>query len=331
MKIVRITFLSCLAAVWIVACGQNTAEPPSPDPVDSWYDDIDNYHHSPFVLAVWKVLGKNPLKATKGELARVTRLPRIWRGPFIPQRGIDLLAACVNLVELEIAFITVSNEQLAVLGGLTKLESLKLLQNGISDLSPLAGLVNLWHLDLTGNEIEDLSPLAGLVNLRHLDLSGNQIEDLSPLAGLVQLQYLYLSSNEIEDLSPLAGLVDLPHLNLSSNQIEDLSPLAGLINLQRLNLSSNQIEDLSPLAGLVNLRHLHLSSNQIDDLSPLAGLVQLETLNLTNNKIVDIQPLLDNVGIGAGDSIHLQRNKLSDISRNQHVPALEARGVIVVR
>ena len=35
MKIVRITLLGCLAAVWIVACGQDTAEPPSPDPVDS--------------------------------------------------------------------------------------------------------------------------------------------------------------------------------------------------------------------------------------------------------------------------------------------------------
>ena len=293
MKIVRITFLSCLAAVWIVACGQdtaeppNTAEPPSPDPVDSWYneDDIDNYHHWPFVVAVWKVLGKNPLKATKAELARVTRLPRIRRGGFIPQRGIDLLAACVNLVELDIAFIRVSNEQLAVLGGLTKLESLTLLGDSISDLSPLAGLVNLRHLDLTGNQIEDLSPLAGLVNLWHLDLTVNQIEDLSPLAGLVNLSYLDLSSNQIEDLSPLAGLVNLSNLDLFYNQIEDLSPLVGLVGLGRLDLE--------------------------------------------NNKIVDIQPLLDNVGIGAGDSIDLESNKLSDISRNQHVPALEARGVIV--
>ena len=223
MKIVRITFLSCLAAVWIVACGQDTAEPPSPDPVDSWYneDDIDNYHHSAAVVAVWKALGRNPFKATKAELATVTRLPRMRITGFISQRGIDLLAACVNLVELEIAFISVSNEHLAVVGGLTKLESLKLLGNSISDLSPLAGLVNLWHLDL--------------------------------------------------------------------------------------------------------------SSNQIEDLSPLVGLVQLGRLDLENNKIVDIQPLLDNVGIGAGDWIRLRSNKLSDISRNQHVPALEARGVIVWR
>ena len=79
---------------------------------------------------------------------------------------------------------------------------------------------------------------------------------------------------------------------------------------------------------MVNLQHLNLSGNDIDDLTPIVGLVQLEILNLNRNKIVDIQPLLDNIGIGAGDEIQLKANKLSDISRNQHVPALEARGVI---
>ena len=74
MKIVRITFLSCLAAVWIVACGQdtaeppNTAEPPSPDPVDSWYneDDIDNYHHSAVCSGSVEGTGEKSLKGHKG-------------------------------------------------------------------------------------------------------------------------------------------------------------------------------------------------------------------------------------------------------------------------
>ena len=113
------------------------------------------------------------------------------------------------------------------------------------------------------------------------------------------------------------------------SQIDDLSPLAGLVRLQHLHLPHNQIADLSPLAGLVQLPYLYLSSNQIEDLSPLVGLVQLKRLYLEDNKIVDIQPLLDNVGLRVGDKIWLQGNNLSDISRNQHVPALEARGVRV--
>ena len=102
-----------------------------------------------------------------------------------------------------------------------------------------------------------------------------------------------------------------------------------MVNLQTLHLPHNQIAALSPLAGLVQLPRLHLASNRIDDLSPLVGLIQLGRLNLKNNKIVDIQPLLDNVRLRVGDKIELQGNKLSDISRNQHIPALEARGVIV--
>ena len=261
MKIVRIALLGCLAAVWIVACGQDTANPPSPDPNEEEGGD----HPRSIDIELYKVLGKNPMNATKAELARVTHL-QLVPGPhyrFIEQYEADLLAACVNLVKLEIESMDVSNEHLVALAGLTKLESLNLLGNHITDLRPLAGLVNLWNLDLSHNQISDLSPLAGLVNLLYLDLS------------------------------------------------------------------HNQISDLSPLAGLVNLRDLDLSGNEISDLSPLAGLVQLERLDLEDNKIVDIQPLLDNIGIGAGDLIILKKNQLSDISRNQHIPALEARGVVV--
>ena len=311
MKIVRITLLGCLAAVWIVACGQDTAEPPSPDPVDSWYneDDIDNYHHWPFVVAVWKALGKNPFKATKAELATVTRLPQIHLLGFISQSGIDLLAACVNLVELEIVGAYLSNEQLAALSGLTKLESLNLYENRITDLSPIARLTNLRTLDISANRITDLRlrPVIELPNLTALSAGDIGLTDLSPLVGLVNLQILELARNDIADLSPLVGLVNLQVLDLARNDIADLSPLAGLVNLQYLDLWRNQIEDLSPLAGLVRLQDLDLSGNQIEDLSPL----------------------LDNVGIGAGDKIDLRANQLSDISRNQHVPALEARGVIV--
>ena len=320
MKIVRITFLSCLAAVWIVACGQdtaeppNTAEPPSPDPVDSWYNEEDSDESAPVEAVLWQVLGKHPSDATKAELATVTHLPQVapWRGfsgGVMLQHELDLLAACVNLVELEIVAMSLSNEQLRVLGSLTKLESLKLSGNRISDLSPIARLTNLESLNLHENRISDLSPIARLTNLRTLDISANPIADLR--------------------LRPVIELPNLTALSASDIGLTDLRPLAGLVNLEHLVLWSNQIDDLSPLAGLVNLEHLELWGNQIDDLSPLVGLVQLERLDLRNNKIVDIQPLLDNIGIGAGDKIELQRNRLSDISRDQHVPALEARGVIV--
>ena len=316
MKTVRIILLGCLAAVWIVACGQDTAEPPSPDPVDSLNNEGegDIVEHAPVEVAVWKVLGKHPSDATKDELATVTHLPQVapWTGfsdGSIEQYELDLLAACVNLVELDIMAMQISDDHLAALASLTKLESLK----------------------LYGNRITDLSPIARLTNLRTLDISANPIADLRlrPVVELPNLTALSASDIGMTDLRPLAGLVNLKHLELWGNDIDDISPIAGLVNLQHLHFSTGAIDDLTPLAGLVNLQHLNLSRNAIDDLTPIVGLVQLETLNLNNNKIVDIQPLLDNIGIGAGDEIQLKANKLSDISRNQHIPALEARGVIV--
>lgn len=239
MKSVRITLLVCLAVVWLVGCGQDTVEPPSPDS----NEEVGRYYPRSIDIELRKVLGKNPMNATKAELARVTHLHLVPESyyPFIEQYEVDLLAACVNLVKLEIETMGVSNEHLAALGGLTKLES----------------------------------------------------------------------------------------LNLLGNRINDLRPLAGLVQLERLDLSLNKISDLSPLAGLVQLQHLGLSINEISDLRPLVGLVQLQYLHLEGNKIVDIQPLLDNMGIGAGDLIILRGNQLNDISRNQHIPALEARDVIV--
>ncbi len=315
MKIFRITLLGWLAAVWIVACGQDSAEPPSLAPVDSLNneDDTDD-EFAPVVVAIWKVLGKNPFKATKAEFATVTHLPRVspstgFSAGFLVQEELDLLAACVNLVELEIVALSLSNEQLAVLAGLTKLESLK----------------------LRGNRITDLSPIASLTNLRTLDISSNPIADLRlrPVIELPNLIALNVSDIGMTDLRPIAEMVNLQHLELWGSDIDDIRPIAGLVNLQYLHFSTGDIDDLTPFAGLVNLQHLNLYRNDIDDLSPIVGLVQLETLNLNNNEIVDIQPLLDNIGIGAGDEIQLKANKLSEISRNRHVPVLEARGVIV--
>ena len=251
MKTVRIILLGCLAAVWIVACGQDAAEPPSPDP----NEEEGVGHPRSIDIELRKVLGKNPSNATKAELAKVTHL-QLVPGPhyaFIEQYEVDLLAACVNLVELEIEGMNVSNEHLAALAGLTKLESLNLLANGISDLSPIARLTNLRTLNISINQISDLRPLAGLVNLLYLDLSLNEISDLSPLAGLVQLQYLSLGGNQIADLSPLAGLVQLDSLYLPSNQIVDLSPLVGLVQLESLSLRRNKIVDIQSLLDNIGI------------------------------------------------------------------------------
>jgi len=164
------------------------------------------------------------------------------------------------------------------------------------------------------------------------------------LAHCINLKELELYGHQIRDLSPLAGLTYLTKLNLSLTGTSDLEPLAGLVSLQTLNLSNNQLNDLTPLVGMTELKELYLENNQIRDITPLANLIQINKLYLQQNMIVDLKPLVDNPGLVNKNPVHLEGgfdwhadvvglhgNPLSDVSRNVHIPALEARGVIVRR
>ncbi len=202
----------------------------------------------------------------------------------------------------------------------------------ISSLGGIERLINLSVLDLGGNQISDISLLAGLTDIVLLWLNNNQISDISPLAGFTNLKQLFLTNNQISDISPLERLTDLQVLSLGGNQISDISPLAGLTDLWSLYLQDNQISDINPLSGLTGLKKLFLTNNQISDISPLAGLTNLRELRLYRNLIGDISALVANTGLGSGDSVSLEYNRL-DLSPGsddmQNINALIARGVRV--
>ena len=251
--------------------------------------------------------------------------------------------------ETTLKYITITLEgvtDVSGLAGLTGLIKLSLSANNIADIRPLAGLTNLTHLDLSANRITDLSPLAGLTNLTHLNLAGTRIADLRPLAELSNLMVVDLSRNEITDLSPLAGLANLEVLDLSNNYITALPSLAGMKSLRILFLPDNKISDIDGLAPVATLIILDLQLNRIVDITPLKGLTRIQKLFLSHNRIVDLAPLVANPGLVnknpvdgeyrfwdeafiESDVVAIRDNLLSDVSLNQHIPALEARGVIV--
>ena len=153
------------------------------------------------------------------------------------------------------------------------------------------------------------------------------------LARVTQLKVVrtYNDGDEVHGLELLADCVNLQMLDLSGIGISglDLSPLSKLQSLQELNLQDNPISAIYDIGGLPKLRRLNLSKNRICDIFPLQHLVQLEYLNLAQNKITDIEPLVNNIGLSQGDTVILEDNPLSQVSVEQHIPTLEARGVIV--
>ena len=83
------------------------------------------------------------------------------------------LAGLKQLKELNLEETQLTDKHLKHLGGLTRLETLWLLNNNLTDLSALAGLTQLTYLNVNDNELTDVSALAGLKQLKLLDLQGN--------------------------------------------------------------------------------------------------------------------------------------------------------------
>ncbi len=238
------------------------------------------------------------------------------------------LAQLTNLQELELRDNQITD--VTPLAQLTNLQDLALSYNHLADITPLAQLTNLQELGLGDNQITDVTPLSQLTNLQELYLYKNRLADVNPLAQLTNLKKLVLFDNLLVDVTPLAQLTNLPFLSLSDNHLADITPLAQLTNLQWLGLTDNQIADVNPLAQLTNLQWLFLYRNQLVDITPLAHLTNLQGLRLQYNQIEDITPLLANTGLGEGDEVRLEGNPLSDQAINEHIPALEARGVEVI-
>ena len=237
---------------------------------------------------------------------------------------ISALSGLTNLTWLYLLDNTISD--ISALSGLTNLTWLFLGGNAISDISALSGLTNLTRLYLLDTAISDISPLSGLTNLTWLALGYTAISDISALSGLTNLESLSLFATAISDISALSGLTNLTYLRSEGSAISDISALSGLTNLTGLNLAGNTISDISPLSGLTNLWGLNLGGNAISDISALSGLTNLTWLALDFNAISDISPLLSLTDL---ETLDIQFNPLNASSINDHIPALQARGVEV--
>ena len=265
------------------------------------------------------------------------------------------VAPLANLIQLQ--WLSLNNNSItdaAPLAGLIQLQWLNLYNNSIVDVVPLANLIQLQWLSLNNNSITDAAPLAGLIQLQWLNLYNNSIVDIAPLAKLTQLKTLQLGDNSIVDVAPLAKLTQLKTLQLGDNSIVDVAPLAKLTQLESLWLHNNSIVDVAPLAKLTQLKTLQLGDNSIVDVAPLAKLTQLESLWLHNNSIVDVAPLakltqletlwlhynsisdiIPLVGLNLtgtewdNTGLYLWGNPLSYVSINTHIPAMQAKGIVV--
>lgn len=195
-----------------------------------------------------------------------------------------------DVISLIMGFTKVSDDDLADLDKLPKLEYIALDNTNVTDagLKHLADLKSLKILYLGSNSLTNagIKHLSGLTGLQFLDLSDLRIGDdaLPSLAGMTKLQKLNLYETNVTLEATFDFAKTLPDLELTA-------PFGRMVGGRRLTMSPGvEDADLAGLKKLSTLRELDLwECDQITDagMEHVKGLDQLTALELGFTKVTD--------------------------------------------
>lgn len=133
-----------------------------------------------------------------------------------------------------------------------RLQTLSLRNNQLASLGGIAALTSLRRLDVSFNRLASLDGAEGLTSLRVLLAGGNQLSGPVPLAlaPLSRLTVLDLSANQLDGhtVDALSGLQDLSTLRLANNRlpVRTLVEMAEVVSrlslLRRIELFGNPLQ-----------------------------------------------------------------------------------------
>ena len=150
----------------------------------------------------------------------------------------------------------------------------------------------------------------------------------SDLSGLV---FLDANSRGIVDLTGIGQCVKLKVAFMSGNAISDLAPLSALPELFALQVNGNAITDISSIAGMEQMMILFVDVNPLASIAPITQMQGLHILSMRQCGLTDLAAVVANANIADADTVMVPENPLSATAINEQIPALEARGVTVVR
>ena len=102
------------------------------------------------------------------------------------------------------------------------------IDNGLSSIQGIGGMIKLNTLRIGQNHITDIEPVAELNDLTDLSFGHNEVEDISALYALPMLHVLTFNYNKVRDIGPVAEMKELTWLEVKGNPIEDTSILDNL-------------------------------------------------------------------------------------------------------
>ena len=228
----------------------------------------------------------------------------------VPAGQLSYLSTLVNVTSLQIRNVTVSGDELAIIGSLPKLERLTLSDCGLTTVAGLETATAITYLDLSNNTLRDLTPLGTMGGLKEVYLQHNAVNDLTVLGSLKSLAKLDVSYNLLSSLTPLFNCTSLTSLDAGNNTITSLAGINGLSALEILNIPANTISDVEPIADCSKLRELDISNNMVSEITSLSTLSSLETLIFSRNTVVDLPEFDDDCALITIDGSHNQITSL---------------------
>ncbi|MBR4905812.1 MAG: leucine-rich repeat domain-containing protein [Clostridia bacterium] len=152
---------------------------------------------------------KNPSKYTNPKSSdayneSVKKAVRLYEG------DIEALKYCTDLEALDLGHNYLTNSDLEVIAGLTKLKILILADNKITDISVLTTLKDLEYIELFMNKIPDLSPLTEMPSLIDVNVCNTGVSDLTPLFELTGAKRLWYAMNPFSREQAAAVKAALP-------------------------------------------------------------------------------------------------------------------------
>lgn len=172
---------------------------------------------------------------------------------------------------------------ISLIGRMSNLEELVLINQSVTDISPIKTLTNLRFLQLVDCPIENIEAVSGLSKLNELILDQTYVKSLSPLQSCKELKQFI---GFVRDCTSLEGL-SIPGIQgimlFEANQLANLDVLSACGSLTDLTIyDAEGLQDISGLSGCTSLTNLLL-----DGASAVRSSAALS--ELTNIKQVDIQ------------------------------------------
>lgn len=183
-------------------------------------------------IVLLKLANNKNIENNNSAIEKMTKLTYL----DLSNTGMTNIDSINNLISslrtLKLYELNVSQNSLQNIGGIEKITSLGKLgiadnQLDDEDLAVIKDLTRLTTLDISGNQMSNISALSNLSNITYLYFDNNKVESIEPLTGK-KFTELSFKENKIKDITPLLAHTSINKLYVDNNQIEDVSVLDNI-------------------------------------------------------------------------------------------------------